>query len=48
MNQSDKKSPIGESWSSYRELHYTSEERNENDFMAGLTDEIIIATYPTY
>lgn len=43
MNHTDKKSPIGESWSSYRELHYTFEERNENDFMAELIGEMIQA-----
>lgn len=35
------KSPLGESWSSYREQHYTREERIENDFAAKLVGEVI-------
>ena len=41
MNKTINKSPLGESWSSYRELHYTPEERAENDFVAKLVGEII-------
>ena len=41
MNNTTKKSPIGESWSSYREQHYTPEERIENDFAAKLVGEVI-------
>lgn len=41
MNDKIQKSPIGESWSSYREQHYTPEERAENDFMAKLVGEVI-------
>lgn len=36
-----KQSPIGESWNSYREQHYTPEERAENDFVAELVGEVI-------
>ena len=41
MNNTMNKSPLGESWSSYREQHYTPEERVENDFVAKLVGEII-------
>ncbi|MCM1156769.1 MAG: helix-turn-helix transcriptional regulator [Roseburia sp.] len=41
MNNKMQKSPIGESWSSYRAQHYTPEERAENDFVAKLVGEVI-------
>lgn len=41
MNNTMKKSPIGESWNSYREQHYTPKERAENDFVAELVGEVI-------
>lgn len=41
MNNTMKQSPIGESWNSYREQHYTPEERAENDFVAELVGEVI-------
>lgn len=41
MNSTMNKSPLGESWSSYREQHYTREERIENDFAAKLVGEVI-------
>lgn len=43
MRKNTKSSPIGESWTAYREQHYTPEERSENDFMAELIGEMIQA-----
>lgn len=43
MKKENKISPVGESWSSYRKKHYTSEEIAENDFMVEVIGEIIKA-----
>ena len=43
MNSNVKVSPIGESWNTYREKHFTAEELAKNDLISDLVGEVILA-----
>lgn len=43
MNNTEKVSPVGQSWGEYRKTHYTAEEIAENDLMAELVGEVVKA-----